>query len=87
MFDLTEGRSQGRVDGRLIWKDGCKPGAKDAVIAAGEEEGVAQPWVGHFVAVSARDSANEASQPEAAEVVGDRTRRRADTTQRLEPLA
>jgi hypothetical protein len=42
-FDLTEGGSQIGVDGRLSWKHGGEPGTKDEVIAASEEEGVAQP--------------------------------------------
>jgi hypothetical protein len=60
---------------------------EQAIVAASEEQGVTQTLFGDQVAVSVRDSADEATEPKAAKVVGDRTRRRATAAERFEPLS
>ncbi len=51
---------------------GSEARAEEAIVAAGEEQGVAQTLVGDLVAVSARDTPNESTQPQAPKVIGDR---------------
>ncbi len=46
-------------------------GAHDAVVAAGEEQGGAQPVVGELVAVGVGDPVDEAVEAESSQVVGE----------------
>ena len=67
-------------------EDGCESWTEEAIVAAGEEQGVAQTLFGDFVTVSVRYAADETSQSKAAKVVGDGTRRSVLAPERFEPL-
>ena len=64
-----------------------QPWAEQAIVAAGEEEGVPQAVLGDLVAMGAWDALDQTMQAQPPEVVGDGARREAATEERFESRA
>ena len=83
---MAEGCAEGGVGGDGLEEYERESRTEEAVVAASEEQRVAQARLGDLVAMRPRDSFDQAVQAQAAQVIGDGAGSQASAKKGLEPL-
>jgi hypothetical protein len=72
-IDFVEGLFEGGWSSVVAWQGCGETWAEETIVGAGEEEGGAEAGVSDAVAVGVWQAFDHAVEPQAAELVGDRT--------------